>query len=60
MIERVIIDNPKKGKIPMVIGLLLIAIGLLGVCGNSSICFLSFIVGLIIFLLGAVTHWFYN
>lgn len=60
MVDRIIIENPRKGKIPMAIGLILIAVGLLGVCGNDSICFLSFIVGIVFFLLGVVAHWFYN
>ena len=60
MVERVVIENPKKGKIPIVIGIILIAIGLTGFTGSSSVCFLSFVIGIILFLLGAVAHWFYN
>ena len=56
----IIIENPKKGKLPMAIGIIMIIVGLLGICGQETMCFLSFILGVIIFVIGMITHWFYN
>lgn len=58
--SRVLIENPAKGKMLLLLGLLMIVIGIVIVCANPGAGIALIIFGVVMLFIGKFEHWFWN